>query len=381
MGTGGADRVELHARPTARSLLLGGSDVDEVRSRCTAQIAAWLDHPSAVFLTGSCSDALEAAASLVDLGPGDEVVVPAFAFPTAIAPFVARGAAIRFADVLAPSGNVDPASVASRLGPRTRAVVVMHYGGVGAVDSDLLRVVRDGGADLVEDAAHGLFARRAGRPLGTFGRFGALSFHRTKNLSALDGGALIVRDPGDVDAATEALDKGTDAAAFRSGRVSSYDWQRVGGSWRMGEGALRYLAEELAGVTEAQARRLVVAATYERDLQAWAAEVGASLARCPSDAEPPAHLFHLLLPAAEDRPSFVDHCDVRGVEVARHYSSMPATPFGRTLRRPGDRTPVADDLARRLVRIPLHPALTDTQIDRVLDAVTLWRPATASSVL
>lgn len=366
--------MELHARPRVHRLPLGADDLPEVVERCTRAISELLDDPPAVLLTGSCSDALAAAATLVGVGPGDEVVVPAFAFPTAIAPFAAAGATIRFADVSSPAANLDPASVADRLGPRTRAVVAMHYGGIGAVGAELRSAIDEVGADLVEDAAHGLFARWDGRPLGTIGRFGALSFHRTKNLSALDGGALVVNREDDVDAAAAAVDKGTDRAAFFAGRTTSYEWQRIGGAWRMGEGAVRYLAEELAFAEDGQRRRRTIAATYRERLASWATEVGVGLPVDPPEATSPAHLFHLVLPAVGDRPGFVEHCAAAGVEVARHYGSMPTTPFGRTLRRPSDATPVADDLARRLVRLPLHPDLDDDAVDRVVEAVRGWRP-------
>ncbi|MFN8016875.1 MAG: aminotransferase class I/II-fold pyridoxal phosphate-dependent enzyme [Acidimicrobiales bacterium] len=363
--------VLLHATATPRQVLVGGDDA-AVRESATAQVATMLGDPSALVLTASCSAALDAAASLLDLSPGDEVVVPAFTFPTTAAAFAARGATLRFADADPVTANVDPASVLERLGPQTRAVVVTHYAGV-AVDLGPLRApLADRGIDLVEDAAHGTCAAVDGTPLGRLGRFAALSFHRTKNLSSVEGGALVANDAADAARILVAVDKGTNRVAFERGEVPSYEWSGLGSGWRMPEAAVRYLAEELPDLAAHQARRHEVVACYDAALGPWAAQVGATLPVVPPGRTSPAHLYHVVLPA--DRSGFVAHCAARGVQVARHYGSLPESAYGRRLVQPGDACPGASVLGERLVRIPLHHDLDDAAVARVVDAVTSWRP-------
>lgn len=374
MEPGGRHRIELHARPVERTITVTGDD-DEVRAATTAAVAALLDDPPAAVLTSSCSAALEASATLLDLVPGDEVVVPAFTFPTSVSPFVARGATIRFAEVDPRTGNLDPASAAERIGERTRAVAVTHYAGIGADLEALAPRLAEVGADVVEDAAHGLFGRSGGRALGRLGRFGCLSFHRTKNLSALDGGALVVNDPADLDRALVAVDKGTNRVRFDEGLVRFYEWAGLGSAWRMPEAAIRYLAEELAEAGSVQARRRAVAARYRGELAGWADGHGVGLPVVPEGREDPAHLFFLVLPEPEHRDRFVAHCGSLGIAAARHFGSLPQSAYGRTIRHPDDACPVSTRFAERLVRIPLHHALSDDDVDRVVDAVASWQPA------
>jgi dTDP-4-amino-4,6-dideoxygalactose transaminase len=373
MERGGGRRIELHAPPAARTVALTGDD-EEVRAGTTAAVAALLDDPPLVVLTGSCSAALEASATLLDLRPGDEVVVPAFTFPTSVSAFAARGATIRFAEVDPRTGNLDPASALERIGDRTRAVAVTHYAGIGADLEALGPRLAEVGAEVVEDAAHGLFARAGDRALGRLGRFGCLSFHRTKNLSSLDGGALVVNDPADVDRALVAVDKGTNRVAFDEGLVRFYEWAGLGSAWRMPEAALRYLAEELAQAEAVQARRLAVWDRYRAELAGWADGAGVGLPVVPEGRRSPAHLFFLVLPEPADRERFVAHCGALGVVAARHFGSLPDSAYGRTIRHPDDACPASTRFAERLVRIPLHHQLSDDDVDRVVDAVTAWRP-------
>lgn len=358
--------ILLNAPPMVRSLTIGGDD-DALRSQITDRVAGLCDQPPLLVLTSSCSSALDAAATLVGVGPGDEVVVSAFTFPTSASPYLARGATVRFADVDPATANVTPETVTAVLTERTRAIVVTHYAGVEAEITSPGRALAEG-IEVVEDAAHGLFASTGGRPLGRAGRFGALSFHRTKNISAIEGGALIVNDPADVDAALVAIDKGTNRVQFDRGQVSAYEWMGIGSSWRMPEASVRYLAAELEQADAIQARRHAVVAAYQRDLEPWAQRQGLDLPSIPTGS--PAHIFHLVLPTGSDRDRFVAHCAARGVQTARHYGSLPDSRFGRTVRHPDDRCPNAAHLGAALVRLPLHHELTDQDVARVVSAVS-----------
>jgi dTDP-4-amino-4,6-dideoxygalactose transaminase len=333
-------------------------------------VAKLLDDPPAVLLTGSCTHALEAAALLSGVGPRDEVVVPAFTFPSTAAAFLLRGATVRFADIRPHDGNVDPLSIADRLTERTRVVVVVHYAGVGAEMDPIRDLAASSGAVVVEDAAHGVHARYAGRPLGRFGTFGCLSFHRTKNVTAGDGGALVVNDPGMCEAARIAIDKGTNRAAFDAGVVRAYEWSGLGSAWHLPDAAVPLLASSLADTERIQERRHRIWNRYAAELADWASERSATLPSVPERVEHPAHLFWITLPPGSDRDVFVQHCASRGVEVARHFSSLPSTPYGRSVAADGDRCPVADRFAAQLVRLPLHHLLSDDEVTRVIDAVT-----------
>lgn len=350
-----------------------GPDVDTLRADTAALVSALLDGPVAVELTSSCTHALEAASLLLGIGPGDEVVVPAFTFSSTANPFLLRGATLRFADVDPLTGNLDPASVAERTSPRTRAVVCVHYGGVAADLDRLVPMAEQGDWDLVEDAAQGLFGSLHGRPLGRFGRVGALSFHHTKNISAGEGGALVVNDPALVGSVPVLLDKGNDRQAFDRGLVNAYEWSGPGSSWRMPDAAVDRLATELARRNEVQRARHRIWDTYARELPSWSSATGARLPVVPPGAAHPAHLFWVLLPPATARERFLAHCVERGVRCTRHYGSLPRTRFGRTVALPGDICPVADEFADRLVRLPLGPEMDEGDVDRVLAAVTAFR--------
>lgn len=340
-----------------------------VRRQVEGELVRILGQPPAVELTPSCTDAIEAAASVLDLGPGDEVIVPAFSFPSTANPFVLRGCRVRFADADPTTGNVTADSVAACGSAATAAVVCMHYGGVACEMDALVDLCADRGWHLIEDAAHGLFASYDGTPLGRFGSFGALSFHRTKNISAGDGGALVVNDARLRAEVTIALDKGTDRAAFEVGAVDAYQWSGPGSSWRMSDAHVALLDQQLGQRDAIQARRHEVWSAYEARLMAWSAQHDVQLPGVPERAMHPAHLFWLKMPDEHARGALVDRCARADIEVAQHYGSLASSRFGSTLSGRDD-CPEADGFARRLVRLPLHHQLTDDQVDRVIAAVT-----------
>lgn len=340
------------------------------RTEVVAELSMALDEPPAVLLTSSCTHALEASALLINVGPGDEVIVPAFTFPSTANAFLLRGATVRFADVSDHDGNIDPTSVETRLSERTRAIVAVHYAGIGA-DLDLLEKLAERcDAVLIEDAAHGIHARSDGVPLGRRGTFGCLSFHRTKNLTAGDGGALIVNDPDLIAPATVALDKGTNREAFDAGRVDAYDWRGLGSSWHLPDTGVDLLGESLARSSDVQATRQHVWRRYMSELQDWAKQRGVTLPSVSDNNDQPAHLFWVGLPDAQLRTKTVDHCRDLGVEVARHFGSLPESPYGATIAVPGDECPVAKCFADRLLRLPMHHQLSDDDTDRVIQAIT-----------
>lgn len=367
--------VRLHA-PPSEEITVGcdTATADLLREEATDVLAGLLDGPPAVELTSSCTHALEAAATVLDIREGDEVIVPAFAFPSVANPFGIRGASLRFADCDPATGNITTQEVRRCATERTRAVVCMHYGGVACDVDSLVPLCRDAGWHLIEDAAHGLFGSRSGTPLGRFGTLGAFSFHRTKNISCGDGGALVVNDEALLDRVAVALDKGTNRAAYARGSVAAYEWSGLGSAWRMPDALVPLLAGQLGQHVGIQAARHRIWDVYASELTDWARATGTRLPTVHEGVEHPAHLFWLLLPVHLRRHDFVSHCAERGIEVARHFGSLPRSTFGALAADPADVCPTAGLFGDQLVRLPLHPALSERDVERVLDAVTGFVP-------
>jgi dTDP-4-amino-4,6-dideoxygalactose transaminase len=324
-------------------------------------------------LTPSCTHALELAASLLDLGPGDEVVVPSFTFPATASAVVQRGATPVFADVDPRTLNMTAESAARCVSERTRAVFVVHYGGVGC-DVDGIRSATRG-VPLVEDNAHGLGAQRDGRLLGTLGELAAQSFHDTKNVQCGEGGALLVNDDRYVERAVIMREKGTNRSQFLRGQVDKYTWVDAGSSYLPSELQAALLLAQLEQFEVIQAARHHIWARYADELRVWAAEHGVELMTIPEGVEHPAHVFYLLAPSHEDQTGLIAAARDAGVVATFHYqplhSAAAGVRFGRT---PEGGCPVTDDVAGRLVRLPLWAGMTEADIDRVVAAVLAYRP-------
>lgn len=323
-----------------------------------------------VLLTTSCTHALELAALLLDCGPGDEIVVPSFTFVSSASAFTLRGARVVFADVDDRTLNLDPADVARKLTARTKAIVAVHYAGV-ACDLDALAAT---GVALVEDNAHGLFARWRGRPLGSFGHLATQSFHDTKNLACGEGGALVLNDRGLVERAEILREKGTNRARFFRGQIDKYTWVDVGSSFLPSDLLAAVLVAQLEGADAIQAARHRVWARYHAELATWAAAHGVAQPHLPDGAEHPAHIYWLRVGELATRTRLMAHLAERGIGATFHYQPLHLSEVGRKAGgRAGD-CPVSERAADTLVRLPLYADLTDRDVDRVIAAVTSFRP-------
>ena len=348
----------------------GGPDRErELRTRATETLAHLLADPPGLILTPSCTSALELAAIAAGISAGDEVVVPAFTHPSTANAFLLRGATIRVGDVDPDTLNLDPAALDHQIGPATRAIVPMHYAGVAADMDRLERIAGTVGAVVIEDAAHGMFASLHGTPLGRIGDLGCISFHRTKNISTISGGALVVNRPHLMDRAEVAAHKGTNVKEFERGVARRYEWAGPGIDGLMGSAALAMLIDQLDRADGIQRRRHRVWDRYRSELEPWSGNIGVRLPVVPEGRGHPAHLFHLVMPTTEDRDRLVEHCAQSGVQTARHYVPLDASRFGREVLAAEDRCPIAGDLAERLLRLPLHHGLDDVEVDRVVAAV------------
>ena len=328
-----------------------------------------------VLLTTSCTHALELAALLLGVGPGDEVIVPAFTFVSTASAFALRGARIRFADVEPATLNLDAAHVARLVTDRTRAVVPVHYAGV-ACDHDALAAALAGApaAAIVEDNAHGLFGTWRGRPLGSLGRLATQSFHETKNVTCGEGGALVINDPALVDRAEILREKGTNRSRFFRGLVDKYTWVDVGSSYLPADLLAAVLVAQLEGASEIQTARHLVWARYHAELAPWAARHGVQQPHLPAGAGHPAHLYWLRLRDLDARTRFIAHLAGHGIHAPFHYQPLHLSDVGRSLGGAAGDCPVTELAADTLVRLPVFADLTAADVDRVIAAVTAFTP-------
>lgn len=327
-----------------------------------------------VLLTTSCTHALEMAALLLDFEPGAEIVCPSFTHPSTVNAFVRQGARPVFCDVRDDTLNIDEQQVRKSVGTRTAAIVCTHYAGVGCEMDELVEIADQQGLDLVEDAAHGLYSTYRGQKLGTIGRFGALSFHETKNVTSGEGGALVLTRLGDVERAEVVRDKGTNRSAFARGEVAAYMWTDLGSSYLPSELQAAFLRGQLERRNEIQAARRRIWNRYALELGEWAERTGVGLPAVPQDRAHPAHLFHLRMRGRGERDALIEHLSERGILAVFHYMPLHLSPMGRRLAPDCPRLPVTEEAAERVLRLPLFTGLHDDEQSRVIEAVTEFSP-------
>jgi dTDP-4-amino-4,6-dideoxygalactose transaminase len=335
--------------------------------RVEARLGQMLDGRR-VLLTTSCTHALELALLALGIGPGQEVICPSFTFVSSANAALRVGARPVFADVDARTLGLDPADVERRLTPRTGAILPVHYAGVAPDMAGLSEIARRRGLRVVEDAAQGLAAAWRGRPLGTLGDAGCLSFHETKNVSCGEGGALVVGDPELAKRAEIAREKGTNRAAFFRGEVDKYTWVAEGSSYVLSDVLAAILDAQLDKLALIQSRRAAVVARYRAGLSQWAEAHGVGLPAELPERTPNHHIFYLLYPAPAARDRALAALRARGVMATFHYVPLHSAPHGRGLG-PQPELPVTERVAATLLRLPLHPRLSEDDVERVIDAV------------
>ena len=351
--------------------LAGGhlSGDGEFTKRCHAMLENQLGVKKAL-LTTSCTHALEMSALLLAIQPGDEVIVPDFTFVSTINAYVLRGAWPVFADIRPDTLNLDETQLAALITPRTKAIIVMHYGGVACEMDAILRIADRYGVPVVEDNAHGLFATYNDRLLGTFGVMATQSFHETKNFSCGEGGALLINDARYIERAEIIREKGTNRSRFFRGQVDKYTWVDVGSSYLPSEILAAILAAQLEAREQIQAKRHRVWSYYATQLSAWAEDNGVRLPCVPAHCAHPAHLFYMLLPSLDRRQALIEHLKSRGILSAFHYLPLNLSDMGRRFGGQPGQCPVTENIADRLVRLPFYNSLTTDDLAEVVDAVT-----------
>lgn len=320
-------------------------------------------------LTTSCTHALEMSAFLLDIQPGDEVIVPSYTFVSSVNAFAIRGARPVFADIRPDTLSIDERHVERLLTPRTRAIVAVHYAGA-ACDMDALgTIAARSGAAIVEDNAHGLFGSHKGKKLGTFGRMATLSFHETKNVTCGEGGALLLNDAALFERAEIVREKGTDRSKFFRGQVDKYGWVDVGSSYLPSEILAAMLCAQLEDRERIQARRRAIWCRYSDALQGWAATHGVALQPAGDPGAQSYHMFYVLMPSSGARARLAAHLKERDILAVSHYLPLNTSKVGRTFGgRAGD-CPVAEHVADVLLRLPFFTSMTDQEQTDVIEAL------------
>jgi dTDP-4-amino-4,6-dideoxygalactose transaminase len=325
-------------------------------------------------LTTSCTSALEIAARLIDVRPGDEVIVPAYTFVTSASAFMIHGATPVFVDVREDTLNLDPSLVEAAITPRTRAICAVNYAGVGATP-DVFRDIADRhDLMLIEDNALGFGGTYDGQALGTFGQVSTLSFHETKTITCGEGGALHLNDLRLVERAEVLREKGTDRSQFMRGEVQNYTWVDVGSSWEMADLLAGVLVGQLERFDEIQAHRSRNWNRYRDGLAKWATEYGVRTPDIPDNCGHNAQTFHLRFDSVDTRCAFITHLRERDIVAVFHYQPLHLSTIGEQLGgRPGQH-PVSEDAGHTLVRLPLHAELGENDLDRVVESVIEFQP-------
>ena len=337
--------------------------------RCEELIAETLG-VSGALLTTSCTHALEMAALLLDIGPGDEVIVPSYTFVSTANAFALRGAKLVFADSRPDTMNLDETKLSSLVTSRTRAIVPVHYAGVGCAMDSIQALAKQANISVVEDNAQGLYGKYRGKFLGSLGQLGAVSFHETKNISCGEGGALLVNDPALVERAEVIRDKGTNRRQFMRGVVDKYTWVDIGSSYVMSDTLAAILLAQLEEASTILHRRRGLWDRYHRLLADWCSANDIREPAVPKDCSQSYHMYYLVFITEDARNEAMHRLRSQGILAVFHYIPLHSSPMGMKLGVSSDGCPVAEDVSRRLLRLPFYTDMTTEQQDRVVLALT-----------
>lgn len=339
--------------------------------KCCSQLESFMGGGRAL-LTTSCTHALEMAALLLDIGPGDEFIVPSFTFVSTVNAFVLRGAKPVFVDVRPDTLNMDEGQLSALVSSRTKAIVPVHYAGVGCEMDAIMAVAGRSGVAVVEDAAQALFGLYKGKPLGSFGELSAFSFHETKNVQCGEGGALLVNDPKFRARAEIIREKGTNRSQFFRGQVDKYTWVDVGSSYLPSDMLAGFLLAQLEQAETIVASRKAIWQRYASGLGEWAAQNGVVLPSVPAHCTQSYHMFYILLPSLERRQAMIAHLRELGIQSVYHYVPLHLSEMGARYGGRLGALPVTEHVGDCLLRLPFFIGLTPQLQDRVLDAVRMF---------
>ena len=327
-----------------------------------------------VLLTTSCTHALEMSALLCRLEPGDEVIVPSFTFVSTASAFALFGAKPVFVDSQRKTLNIDASLIEQAITSRTRAICVVHYGGISCDLDSILEIANRHQLMLIEDNAHGLFAKFKGKFLGTFGSLATQSFHETKNLSCGEGGALLINDSHLIERAEILREKGTNRSRFLRGQVDKYTWEEIGSSWVLSDLLAAILWGQIGRASAINRRRIELWDRYYFELGDWCEVNSIMRPYVPPFCEHVGHVFHLRFSERDQRARFIAHMKQRQISCVFHYQPLHLSPVGQRFGGYLGQCPVAEHAGSCLIRLPLYNSLSDAQQSQVIEAVTSFNP-------
>ena len=320
-------------------------------------------------VTTSCTHALEMSAMLLGIQPGDEVIVPSFTFVSTPNAFVLHGAKPVFCDVRPDTLNLDESKLEALITPRTKAIVPVHYAGVGCEMDAINEIAKRHGLAVIEDNAHGLFGKYRGRWLGTIGGLATQSFHETKNITCGEGGALLINDERYMERAEIIREKGTNRARFFRGQIDKYSWCDVGSSYVMSDVLAAFLFAQLDVWPFIQVKRQTLWMRYHHELRDWCQANGVRQPIIPSHCEQAYHMYSLLLPSLDARTRLIAHLKSLGILAVFHYLPLHLSEYAKQWGgKPGD-CPVTEDVSDRLLRLPFFNSMTPEIQGQVIEAI------------
>lgn len=322
-----------------------------------------------VLLTTSCTHALEMAALLLDIQPGDEVIVPSFTFVSTVNAFLLRGAKPIFIDIRKDTLNLDETLLDKLITNHTKAIVVVHYAGVGCEMETILKIANKHNLPVIEDNAHGLLGRYKGKYLGTFGSLATQSFHETKNFICGEGGALLINHSKFIERAEILREKGTDRNRFFRGQVDKYSWVDLGSSYLPSDILAAFLYAQLEMRDKIQSMRKQIWSFYFKHLTNWANDNDVKLPTIPSSCEQPFHMFYLLMPSLKSRQDLIKHLASEGILSVFHYVPLHSSPMGMKLGYQPNDLPITEQISSRLVRLPFYNGLSQEQLKLITGKV------------
>ncbi len=355
-----------YIRQTIENMHISGDGL--FTKKCHILIEQLLGVPKAL-LTTSCTDALEMAALLLDIKPGDEVIIPSFTFVSTVNAFVLFGARPVFIDIRSDTLNLDETQLERLISPRTKAIVPVHYAGVGCEMDTILAIADCHGIAVVEDNAHGLLGKYKGKYLGTFGSMATQSFHETKNFTCGEGGALLINDTKFIERAEIIREKGTNRSHFFRGQGDKYTWVDVGSSYLPSDILAAFLYAQLEAREEIQAKRKRMWEYYYEHLQGWASDHRVRLPVVPPYCEHPYHMFYILLPTLEQRQAMIAYLNEWAINSVFHYLPLHLSEMGRRFGGSEGDCPLTEYVSDRLLRLPFHNCLSENDLEYVVEKI------------
>lgn len=325
-------------------------------------------------LTTSCTHALEMSALLIGISPGDEIILPAFTFVSTANAFVLHGAKPVFCDIRPDTLNLDESKLEALITQKTKAIIPVHYAGIGCEMEMIMEIASRHGVTVVEDNAHGLFGKYRGKYLGTFGSLATQSFHETKNITCGEGGALLINEKRYLDRAEIIREKGTNRAQFFRGEVNKYSWEDIGSSYVMSDVLAAFLYGQLENWKKIQRKRRLIWDRYNNELEDWAKRRNIQTPFVPKHCEQAYHMYYLIMPTATERSKFIDKLKEYDITAVFHYLPLNQSPLANKMRMKGwkkSNCPITVNVSDRIVRLPFYTGLDVKDQSRIIDFIKI----------